>query len=134
MEKIREQEVAQLSATNVASDTTIINLACIQASNTKSKHVAIQMAFASSNYKVYETQPQTIFRNETDGTWQMLSNNDLAFIKTANTPSGHVEVHIASASSNYQTRILETPTALLPQPQSKQTWALGSFSIQGNSI
>ena len=50
MTQIREQETAQLSATNVASGTTTINLACIQASNTKSKHVAIQMASASSKY------------------------------------------------------------------------------------
>src|ERR1700679_1204194 len=35
---------------------------------------------------------------------------DLVFIKTSNTPSGHVEVHIASASSNYQRKIVETAT------------------------
>ena len=44
-------------------------------------------------------------------------NNTLAFIKTANTPNGHVEVHIASRTSNYQNRILETATTL-PQPPS----------------
>ncbi|HLN24189.1 MAG TPA: hypothetical protein VK558_09425 [Patescibacteria group bacterium] len=35
---------------------------------------------------------------------------NLAFIKTSNTPNGHVEVHIATATSGYQQRSLETAT------------------------
>jgi hypothetical protein len=42
--------------------------------------------------------------------WQLLPNLDLVFIKTSNTPNGHVEVHIASRASNYQQRIVETLT------------------------
>src|SRR5205823_5028457 len=55
------------------------------------------------------------FGNETDGTWLMIDYDgygipDLVFIKTDNTPNGHVEVHISSAASQYQTRILEVAT------------------------
>jgi hypothetical protein len=53
----------------------------------------------------------TTFFNETDGVWQLLPNLDLVFIKTANTPSGHVEVHIASYASQYQMRTVEISTA-----------------------
>jgi hypothetical protein len=37
-------------------------------------------------------------------------DNTLAFIKTSHTPNGHVEVHIASHASDYQTRTLQTAT------------------------
>jgi hypothetical protein len=42
----------------------------------------------------------TTFANETDGTWLMTDwdgdgTPDLVFIKTSNTPNGHVEVHVA---------------------------------------
>jgi hypothetical protein len=60
--------------------------------------------------------------DESDGVWQLLPNQDLAFIKTSNTPSGHVEVHIASRASNYQTRIVETPTTFLNE--SDGAWSL----------
>ncbi len=47
----------------------------------------------------------TTFANETDGTWLLADWDrdgipDLVFIKTNNTPNGHVEVHIASGSQN----------------------------------
>ena len=110
MKATLEEKKTTLTAVNTAAGETIKNLACIQASNTKSGHVEIQIASASSNYQVFETQPKTTFKNETNGTWQLLSNGDLGFIKTSNTPNGHVEVHIASASSNYQNRTVQTPT------------------------
>jgi hypothetical protein len=43
----------------------------------------------------------TTFGNENDGTWFMADWDrdgipDLVFVKTSNTPNGHVEVHVAS--------------------------------------
>jgi hypothetical protein len=67
-------------------------------------------------------QTATIFANETDGVWQLLSNEDLVFIKTSNTPNSHVEVHIASRGSNYQARIFELPTTFLNETDG--TWSL----------
>jgi hypothetical protein len=49
-------------------------------------------------------------------------NDTLAFIKTANTPNGHVEVHLASGASNYQNRVLETPTTFVNE--SDGVWSL----------
>jgi hypothetical protein len=60
----------------------------------------------------------TTFVNEDDGTWLMADWDrdgipDLVFIKTNNTPNGHVEVHVASGASNYQTRVLEVATTFV---------------------
>jgi hypothetical protein len=86
------------------------DLVFIKTANTPNKHVEVHIASASSNYKTRILETATTFANEVDGVWQLLPNRDLVFIKTANTPNKHVEVHIASASSNYKTRILETAT------------------------
>ncbi|ASF47524.1 hypothetical protein [Methylovulum psychrotolerans] len=86
------------------------DLTFIKTANTPNGHVEIHTASATSNYQTRTLELWTTFTNETDGTWQILSNNDLAFIKTANTAHGYVEVHIASAASNYQTRILDVET------------------------
>jgi hypothetical protein len=66
--------------------------------------------------------PTTTFVNERDGVWQLLPSEDLVFIKTSNTPNGHVEIHIASRASNYQTRIVEIPTTF--SNKSDGTWSL----------
>ncbi|WP_292387976.1 FG-GAP repeat domain-containing protein, partial [Methanosarcina sp. UBA5] len=50
---------------------------------------------------------------------------DLIFIKTRNTGTGRVEVHIASGASNYQTRILETGTTFLPGTDG--VWAMADY-------
>jgi hypothetical protein len=52
----------------------------------------------------------------------LLPSEDLVFIKTSNTPNGHVEIHIASRASNYQTRIVEIPTTF--SNKSDGTWSL----------
>ena len=85
-------------------------LAFIETANTPNQHVEVHLASGSSGYQTRILETATTFGNETDGVWQLLPNQDLVFIKTSNTPSGHVEVHIASRTSNYQTRILETAT------------------------
>lgn len=86
------------------------DLAFIKTANTPSGHVEVHIASRASNYQTRILEMATTFANESDGVWQVLPNLDLAFIKTANTPSGHVEVHIASRASNYQSRVLETAT------------------------
>jgi hypothetical protein len=98
------------------------DLAFIKTSNTPNGHVEVHIASSSSNYRDRVLETPTTFTNESDGTWQLLPNLDLAFIKTSNTPNGHVEVHIASRSSNYRDRILETPTTFTNE--SDGTWQL----------
>ncbi len=99
-----------------------LDLAFIKTSNTPNRHVEVHIASRSSNYQTRILETPTTFTNESDGTWQLLERTDLAFIKTSNTPNGHVEVHIASRSSNYQTRILETPTTFTNE--SDGTWSI----------
>jgi len=105
------------------------DLAFIKTANTPSGYVEVHISSASSNYQERIVQTPTTFLNETDGVWQLLANNDLAFIKTDNTPSGYVEVHISPASSNYQERTVQTPTVLLPHAECHGTWALGLFEF-----
>jgi hypothetical protein len=82
----------------------------------------VHLASGSSAYQTRTLETPTTFVNESDGVWQLLPNLDVAFIKTSNTPNGHVEVHIASRSSNYQTRTLETPTTFVNE--SDGVWQL----------
>ncbi len=56
---------------------------------------------SSANYQTRILETPTTFGCETDGTWQILNNGDLVFVKTANTPNRHVEVYIASADAGY---------------------------------
>ena len=87
-----------------------LDLAFVKTSNTPSGRVEVHIASRASNYQTRTLETATTFGNEQDGTWQLLPNQDLVFIKTSNTPSGRVEVHVASRASNYQTRTLETAT------------------------
>ena len=88
-------------------------LVFIKTANTPNNHVEVHLASGSSDYQTRILETATTFVNETDGVWQLLPSLDLVFIKTSNTPNGHVEVHIASRASNYQTRILETATTFV---------------------
>jgi hypothetical protein len=99
-----------------------LDLAFIKTSNTPSGHVEVHIASRASNYQTRTLETATTFANESDGVWQLLPTLDLVFIKTSNTPNGHIEVHIASRASNYQTRTLETATAFADE--SDGAWLL----------
>ncbi|KAI0517212.1 hypothetical protein F5B22DRAFT_134325 [Xylaria bambusicola] len=92
----------------------ILDLAYIKTKNTKSKSVEVHIA-SSSGFKTRVFGAGTTFAEENDGTWLLVPSKnsalpDLAFIKTSNTPSGRVEVHIASGASGYKSRIQQTAT------------------------
>jgi len=67
-------------------------------------------------YQTRTLETGTTFQPEMDGTWLMADfnglgkNNDLVFIKAG---ASVMEVHVASAASNYQTRTLETGTTFV---------------------
>lgn len=92
-----------------------LDLAFIKTSNTPNGHVEVHIASRASMYQSRTIDTATTFANEIDGEWQLLPNQDLAFVKTSNTPNGHVEVHIASRASNYQHRTVETPTTFVDE-------------------
>ena len=98
------------------------DLVFIKTANTPNRHVEVHIASRASSYQTRILETATTFGNEADGVWQLLPNQDLVFIKTANTPNGHVEVHIASRASNYQVRILETATTFVNEADG--TWNL----------
>ena len=93
----------------------IPDLVFIKTANTPTGHVEVHIASGASQYQTRIFERATTFGNETDGVWLMADYDrdgipDLVFIKTANTPTGHVEVHIASGASQYQTRVFEKAT------------------------
>ena len=76
----------------------------------------------------------TTFSPESDGVWLMADYDrdgipDLVFIKTSNTGTGTVEVHIASGASNYQKRILDTGTTF--SPESDGVWLMADYDRDG---
>ena len=90
------------------------DLFAIKKSQTDSNSTEVNILTASSNYHTYRLQIGTPL-HETDHTYQFLvaSNNDLYCIKKRNTDSNTTEVHVLSASSNYQSFVLQTGTRLL---------------------
>ncbi|KAG0300017.1 hypothetical protein BGZ98_009565, partial [Dissophora globulifera] len=110
------------------------DLVFIKTSNTPNGHVEVHIASARSNFQRRILEVPTTFANENDGTWLMTDwdgdrKPDLAFIKTSNTPNGHVEVHIASGSSNFQTRILDVATTFANENDG--TWTMADWDGDG---
>ncbi len=108
----------------------IPDLVFIKTSNTPNGHVEVHVASGASNYQNRIFEMPTTFVNESDGVWLMADYDrdgipDLVFIKTSNTPNGHVEVHIASGASNYQNRIFEMPTTFVNE--SDGVWTMADY-------
>lgn len=71
-----------------------------------------------------------------NGTWQMYGRTagaaaDLFFIKTQATPGGTVEVHAASAASNFQGRILDVVSDFNVGDRGNGTWQVGAPNVNG---
>jgi hypothetical protein len=112
----------------------IPDLVFIKTSNTPNGHVEVHVASGASQYQTRVFERATTFVNENDGTWLLANFDrdlipDLVFIKTSNTPNGHVEVHVASGSSEYQTRTLEVATTF--RNENNGTWLLADFDRDG---
>ena len=89
------------------------DLVAIKKSNTGTHSTEVHILSASSNYQQFVLQTGTPL-HETDATFEFLlaPNRDLFAIKKSNTGSHSTEVHVLSATSNYQSFILQTGTAL----------------------
>jgi peptidase A4-like protein/VCBS repeat protein len=93
----------------------IPDLVFVKTGGTPGNRVEVHIASGSSKYQARILEVQTTFATGDTGTWLMADFDkdgipDLIFIKTTSTPSGMVEIHIASGASQYQNRILEVPT------------------------
>ncbi len=103
------------------------DLVYIKTQNTQTGKVEVHIASGRSGYQDRILEIPTTFNCESNGTWLMAYYDnddipDLVYIKTQNTQTGKVEVHIASGSSNYQQRILEIPTTF--NCESNGTWLM----------
>ncbi|KAI8630273.1 hypothetical protein F5Y19DRAFT_58707 [Xylariaceae sp. FL1651] len=112
----------------------IPDLAYIKTSNTGTNSVEVHIASSSSNFKTRIFEAGTTFSLENDGTWLLVPSKsstlpDLVFIKTSNTPTGRVEVHIASGASSYKTRTLETATVF--GNENNGVWKLYDYDGDG---
>ncbi|KAK3834443.1 MAG: putative FG-GAP repeat protein [Linnemannia elongata] len=110
------------------------DLVFIKTSNTPNGYVEVHIASGSSKYQTRVQEVPTTFVTENDGTWLMTDwdgdgTPDLVFIKTSNTPNGYVEVHIASGSSKYQTRVVEVPTTFVNEDDG--TWLMTDWDHDG---
>jgi hypothetical protein len=71
--------------------------------NSGTGKVEVHIASGASNYQTRVLETGTTFLPEFDGTWFMADYNgdgipDLIFIKTSNTGTGRVEVHVAEGT------------------------------------
>ncbi|MWB94358.1 phosphatidylinositol-specific phospholipase C domain-containing protein [Flavobacterium sp. GA093] len=101
-----------------------LDLVFIKTTNTQSGKVEIKAASGDFLYQKLTFDKPTVFNSETNGTWLLMNFKnpfflnsgvpqnapELVFIKTKNTESKKVELHIASGSSGYQKMILQTAT------------------------
>ncbi|KAI0467107.1 hypothetical protein F4859DRAFT_506914 [Xylaria cf. heliscus] len=110
------------------------DLAFIKTSNTPSGHVEVHIASGASSYRTRTQETATVFANEDNGAWSLYDYDgdgvlDLVYIKTRNTGSGRVEVHVASGASTYSRFLVQTATTFAPEDNG--FWALAPYSGRG---
>ena len=84
-----------------------------------------------SRYQTRTQETGTVFNEENNGTWKLYDYDgdgilDLVYIKTSNTESNSVEVHVASGASTYSNFILQTGTTFAPETDG--FWQLAPYS------
>ncbi|KAK6342880.1 hypothetical protein TWF718_008260 [Orbilia javanica] len=116
------------------------DLIYIKTKDTGSGCVEVHIATSESNYEEFALQIPTVFVIENEppenGTFLMghFSGDyrpDLIFIKTKNTDTHCVEVHVASASSDYQEFFLQTPSVFTETGANLGTWTMADFNGDG---
>ncbi|QSZ34658.1 hypothetical protein DSL72_007512 [Monilinia vaccinii-corymbosi] len=120
-----------------SSSSALPDLVYIKTQNTPSGYVEIHIASGASTYKTRTVEVVTTFANEQDGQWNIYDYDgdgkpDLVFIKTSNTGTGTDELFVASAASNYQTRLISTGTTFAVE--NNGFWQLGPYSANGDLI
>jgi hypothetical protein len=109
----------------------INDLIYLKDKNAQSGTTEVHVASGATRFANFELQTKTTFTQEsTDGVWQIGPYSsrwaaDLIFIKDATTTNGKTEVHIASQSSNYATRIQEVESTFTEEQNGY--WSLVQF-------
>jgi predicted HNH restriction endonuclease len=91
----------------------------------------VHIASGASKYQTRTQETGTVFGEEDNGTWKLYDYDgdgvlDLVYIKTSNTGSNSVEVHVASGASTYASFILQTGTTFAPETDG--FWQLAPYS------
>lgn len=116
--------------------TTVANsLFGIQTSGTVSGRVEIDELSQSSGYKQFHLRVATALPDTSPADWQYFiapfrgdGKHDLYAIRTADTGSGQVEVHVLSEASGYQSFLLHAATAMAAVPANQWQFAVSSFA------
>jgi hypothetical protein len=109
---------------------TLPDLAFIKTSNTGTGTVEVHTASGASGYRTRTQETGTIFGEENNGIWKLYDYNgdgilDLVYIKTSNTGTNTVEVHVA-AGPTYNSFILHTGTTFALETDG--FWQLAPYS------
>ncbi|KAK8910925.1 hypothetical protein QC760_001850 [Botrytis cinerea] len=112
------------------------DLIYIKNKNTGSGYVEIHIASSYSNFQTRILEIATTFFEEDSGTWCLFKSSnsvlpDLIYIKTRDTPTGRVEVHIASGASMYKQRTLEVATSFENEDEQDGQWNLYDYNGDG---
>ncbi|KAG0311998.1 hypothetical protein BGZ99_009784 [Dissophora globulifera] len=91
------------------------DLVYIKTRNTGTGRIEVHGSYKGSNFQQHDVHTGTAFGIEDNGTWLMQDwtgdgKADLVYIKTRNTGTGSVELHVADAASGYQKFVLQTGT------------------------
>ncbi|KAL9562740.1 hypothetical protein ACKAV7_013124 [Fusarium commune] len=91
------------------------DLVYIKTRNTGTNKIEVHAVSRESGFQKFIIQTGTIFDIEDNGTWLMQDYTgdgkaDLVYIKTRNTGTRKIEVHVADAASRYQRFVLQTGT------------------------
>jgi hypothetical protein len=106
------------------------DLVAIKKNNTGTGSVEVHILTRASRYTDFALQtPIPIPLDQGDYFRFAMRGNDLVAIKKNNTGTGSVEVHILSASSNYQDFLLQTS---IPIPLDQGNWF--DFAMRGNDL
>jgi hypothetical protein len=100
--KIRSSAFSSLDADNGWFQMVGADLYFIKTKHTGSGRVEVHVATAASGYQHIDHHTSWFSPLDADNGWFQMVGSDLYFIKTRNTGSGHVEVHVATAASAYQ--------------------------------
>jgi len=108
----------------------VTDLFFVKTKNVGSGHVEVHSATAASNYQRAGQHSVTYFSPaDANNGWFQMVGRDLYFVKTKNVGSGHVEVHSATAASNYQRAGQHSVTYFSPADANN-----GWFEMEGSDL
>ena len=114
------------------------NCVFIKTKNTGSGHVEVHVATADTGFQQSGGDWPSWFgvADADNGTWMMADMNgdgrpDLVFIKTKNTGSGHVEVHVATADTGFQQSGGDWPSWFGVADADNGTWMMADMNGDG---